>query len=132
AGSGRGGALPIKRVQAAANVALVSPRMHLETQSLDVSFVTGTVTERMAAKSNVPQNGSAPQPGDEEQPVLVAAEKVSARLVVDPDTQKTDVLELDATAGVTISRARGPQGDGGRSSSDPFAIEADELELRNN
>jgi hypothetical protein len=131
-GTDHGGALPLKRVQATTNVALVSPRMHLETQSLDVSFVAGTVTQPMTGQSGLSQNGSDPQRSDPDQPVVVAAENISARLVVDPDTQKTDVLQLNASDGVTISRARGTQREGGGSSSDPFAIEAGELELRNN
>jgi hypothetical protein len=132
AGSTAQGGLPLKRVQATANVALVSPRMHLETQSLDVSFVAGTVTEPMTGRSSATQGDSAPQRSEADQPVVVAAEIVAARLVVDPDTQKTDVLHLDAAEGVTISRARGAEREEGRSSSDPFAIEAGKLELRNN
>jgi hypothetical protein len=123
--------LPIKRVQASTNVALVSPRMHLETQSLEVSFVAGAVTNPMTERSSAAQTGSAPQRGDQEQPVMVAADSVTARLVIDPATQTTDVLQLNATDGVTISRARGAAGAGKQSSSDPFAIEAGKLELRN-
>src|SRR5690606_428620 len=52
--------LPLKRVHAATDVALVSPRMHLETQSLDVTFVAGQV------QSSEPQSAS-PQPGAAEQ-----------------------------------------------------------------
>src|SRR5690606_4569161 len=123
---------PVKRVQAATDVALVSPRMHLETQLLEVSFAAGEVTAPLDERSG----GSPAEPGaqqtSEDQPVVVAAGKVAARPVVDPATQKTDVLQLNATEGVTISRARGPDDGAERSSSDPFAIEAEELELRNN
>src|SRR5690606_20342466 len=98
--------LPIKRVQATTNVALVSPRMHLETQSLEVTFVAGAVTNPVTERSRDSENGSDSERASQEQPISVAADNVTARLVIDPATQKTDVLQLNATDGVTISRAR--------------------------
>lgn len=128
-----GGDLPVRKVLAVANVALVSPRLQLETQRLTVGFTTGRV-RRADLESNEGEGGRKPGGNESEanQPVLITADSVATQLTYDPETGRTDVQQVDARDGVTISRTGADtQAEEDDAAGDPFSIEAESLELLN-
>ena len=134
--SGGDDLLPVKRVVASSNVALVSPDVHVETQRLDADFVKGVVSSGAPKRNDA---GTSASPGqssrrDERsarQPISVTAEAVTGQFIIDPEQEKADVKQLTATTNVSISRASaGGVADDVRSE-DPFAVDAETVTLTN-
>ncbi len=133
--------LPVKRIVAEQNVAMVSPSVHIETGRLtaDILPATSPPAAMPAGSGDRPASpfvGGTDPAEEGQEPVLIAADTIVARITHDAATGEFDLAQADATKNVRLRRLVAGTSTTAASTESlaqpgSFAVQADRLLLTN-